>query len=313
MMPMRILVLGAGGTGGYFGGRLMEAGADVTFLVRERRAAQLAEQGLRIESPCGNAELQVKSLTADRIDGPYELILLSCKAYHLTQALEDIAPAVGEETLILPLLNGMAHLERLIERFGAPQVLGGLCHLAVTLTGEGLVKHMSKLHRVTFGPLEDSQAARCAEIEALFAGAGFDSKRSDRIRTDLWKKRVLLATLAGMTCLMRSSMDAVAATDRGTAYTRAMLEECVAIAEAEGFALGEKFLEETYGFLTHKSAVQTSSMLRDIQSNAEVEADHILGDLVARGDRAGIDTPMLDIAYCHLQAYVAARRKTGGG
>ncbi len=305
---MRILVLGAGGTGGYFGGRLVEAGADVTFLVRERRAGQLAEQGLRIESPFGNAELQVKSLTADQIDTPYDLILLSCKAYHLTQALEDIAPAVGEGSLILPLLNGMAHLDRLIERFGAQRVLGGLCHLAVTLTGDGLVKHMSKLHRVTFGPLEESQNARCAEIEALFAGAGFDSKYSERIRSDLWKKWVLLATLAGITCLMRSSMDAVAATDRGTSYTRAMLDECVAIAGAEGFELDEKFVEGTYGFLTHKSAVQTSSMLRDIQNDAEVEADHIVGDLIARGDKAGIDTPMLDMAYCHLQAYVAVRK-----
>lgn len=309
---MRILVLGAGGTGGYFGGRLVEAGADVTFLVRARRAAQLAEQGLRIESPCGDAKLQVKSLTADQIEGPYDLVLLSCKAYHLQQALEDIAPAVGADTLILPLLNGMAHLDRLIERFGAKKVLGGLCHLAVTLTGEGLVKHMSKLHRVTFGPLDESQNARCDEIAALFSGAGFDSKLSDRIRRDLWKKWVLLATLAGMTCLMRSSMDAVGATDRGTAYTRAMLEECMAIAEAEGFALGEKFLEDTFGFLTHKSAVQTSSMLRDIQNDAEVEADHIVGDLIARGDKAGIKTPMLDIAYCQLQAYVAARRLREG-
>lgn len=304
---MRILVLGAGGTGGYFGGRLLEARADVTFLVRERRAGQLAEQGLRIESPFGDAELQVKSLTADRLDAPYDLILLSCKAYHLTQALEDIAPAVGAETLILPLLNGMGHLDRLIERFGARHVLGGLCHLAVTLTREGLVKHMSKLHRVTFGPLEDSQAARCTEIEALFAGAGFDSKLSRDIRRDLWKKWALLASLAGITCLMRSSMDAVTATERGTSYTRAVLEECVAVAGAEGFALGEKYLEDTFGFLTNKSAVQTSSMLRDIQNDAQVEADHIIGDLITRGDRAGIETPMLDIAYCHLQAYVAGR------
>ncbi len=304
---MRILVLGAGGTGGYFGGRFAEAGADVTFLVRAGRAKQLAAEGLRIESPFGNAELEVESLTAGQIDAPYDSILLSCKAYHLTQALEDIAPAVGEGTLILPLLNGMAHLDRLIERFGTEKVLGGLCHLAVTLKGDGLVKHMSKLHRVTFGPLTDRQAERCGEIAALMEGAGFDSKLSRDIRRDLWKKWALLATLAGMTCLMRSSMDAVTATDRGSDYTRTMLQECVAVADAEGFALGEKYLEDTFGFLTNKSAVQTSSMLRDIQNNAQVEADHVVGDLIARGDKAGIDTPMLDIAYCHLQSYIAGR------
>ncbi|WP_282609066.1 2-dehydropantoate 2-reductase [Pelagibius sp. Alg239-R121] len=304
---MRILVLGAGGTGGYFGGRLAEGGADVTFLVRARRAEELGKEGLRIESPFGNAELQVKSLRSDQIDAPYDLILLSCKAYHLEQALEDIAPAVGEGSLILPLLNGMAHIDRLVDRFGNDKVLGGLCHLAVTLTGDGLVKHMSKLHRVTFGELDGTRSERCEAVAALLEPAGFDSKLSERIRVDLWKKWALLTTLAGMTCLMRSGMDAVVETKRGAGYTRAMLEECVAVADAEGFALGQKFLDDTYGFLTNKSAVQKSSMLRDMENGAEVEADHIVGDMVSRGDNNGIDTPMLDMAYCHLQAYVASR------
>ncbi len=304
---MRVLVLGAGGTGGYFGGRLAEAGADVTFLVRERRAAQLAEQGLRIESPFGDAAFPVKTVTASQLSGDYELILLSCKAYHLDQSLQDIAPAVGSNTAILPLLNGMAHMERLTERFGEDRVLGGLCHLAVTLTGDGLVKHMSKLHRVTFGELDGSRSERCAAIEALFEGANFDSKLSERVRADLWKKWTLLATLAGMTCLMRGAMDAIVATERGADYTRAMLTECTAVSAAEGFELGEKFLESTYGFLTNKSAVQTSSMLRDIENGAEIEADQIVGDLIGRGDRHSIETPMLDLAYCHLQAYMAGR------
>lgn len=306
---MRVLVLGAGGTGGYFGGRLAEAGADVTFLVRERRAAQLAEQGLRIESPFGDAALSVKTVTASRLDSSYDLILLSCKAYHLDQALEDIAPAMGESTAILPLLNGMAHMDRLTARFGEARVLGGLCHLAVTLTGDGLVKHMSKLHRVTYGELDGSRSARCEAIEALFEGANFDSKLSERVRSDLWKKWTLLATLAGMTCLMRGAMDAIVATERGADYTRAMLKECMAVSAAEGFDLGEKFVENTYGFLTNKSAVQTSSMLRDIENGAEIEADQIIGDLVRRGDRHEIDTPLLDLAYCHLQAYMAGREE----
>lgn len=306
---MRTLVLGAGGTGGYFGGRLAEAGADVTFLVRERRRAQLAAEGLRIESPFGDAELQVRCLSAGEIEATYDLILLSCKAYHLEQALADIAPAVGEGTAILPLLNGMGHIDRMIERFGATPVLGGLCHLAVTLTGDGLVKHMSKLHRVTFGELDGSRSPRCEAIEVLLKSANFDSKLSEEIQPDLWKKWTLLATLAGMTCLMRSAMDAIVETERGAAYTRAMLEECTAVAAAEGFDLGEKFLESTYGFLTNKSAVQKSSMLRDMENGAEVEADHIIGDLIARGGRHGVATPMLDMAYCHLQAYVAGRVK----
>lgn len=309
---MRTLVLGAGGTGGYFGGRLAEAGADVTFLVRARRRAQLAAQGLRIESPFGNAELQAKCLSAGEIETPYDLILLSCKAYHLEQSLEDIAPAVGDDTAILPLLNGMGHIDLLTERFGEARILGGLCHLAVTLTGEGLVKHMSKLHRVTFGELDGARSPRCEAIEALFKNVNFDSKLSEAIRPDLWKKWTLLATLAGMTCLMRSAMDAIVATDRGADYTRAMLEECTRVSAAEGFDLGEKFLESTYGFLTNKSAVQTSSMLRDIENGAEVEADHIIGDLIVRGRRHGVATPLLDMAYCHLQAYVAGRGKREG-
>ena len=270
-----------------------------------RRSWRKRDCGSRV--PFGDAAFPVKTVRASELEGSYDLILLSCKAYHLDQALEGIAPAVGEESAILPLLNGMAHMDRLTARFGEARVLGGLCHLAVTLTADGLVKHMSKLHRVTFGELDGSRSERCSAIEVLFEGANFDSKLSEKIRTDLWKKWILLATLAGMTCLMRTAMDAIVATDRGADYTRAMLEECAAVAAAEGFDLGEKFQESTYGFLTNKSAVQTSSMLRDIENSAEIEADQIIGDLVKRGDSHGIGTPMLDLAFCQLQAYLFAR------
>jgi 2-dehydropantoate 2-reductase len=309
---MRILVLGAGGTGGYFGGRLAESGADVTFLVRERRAAQLAEQGLRIESPFGDATLQVRTVTSGQIDAPYDLILLSCKAYHLEDALWDIGPAVGENTAILPLLNGLAQIDRMTTRFGEAPVLGGLCHLAVTLKEDGLVSHMSKLHRVTFGEMDGTKSPRAGAIEALFQDANFDSKYSLNIREDMWKKLVMLASLAGMTSLMRASTGAIAQTERGRDYTLVILKECMDIAAGEGFDLGQKFQDSVIGFLTDQGAVQTSSMLRDIERGGPVEHDHIIGDLVARGDRLGIETPMLDIVFCHLQAYVAAREAQGG-
>src|SRR5580700_8482441 len=137
-MKMRILVVGAGAMGGYFGGRLLEAGRDVTFLVRPRRAAQLAKTGLLIRSPFGDASLpEPPTVTADALREPFGLIILSCKAYDLESAADSFAPAVGADTAILPLLNGMAHVDYLVARFGGTAALGGQCVISTTLDADG--------------------------------------------------------------------------------------------------------------------------------------------------------------------------------
>ena len=210
---MRILVVGAGAIGGYFGGRLLEAGRDVTFLVRPRRAAQLAERGLAITSPAGNyRHPRPPTIQADALREPFDLVLLSCKAYDLDEAIRSLAPAVGPRTTILPLLNGMQHIDVLERRFGPAAVLGGQCVISVALDDQGHVAHLNDIARLAFGERNAPPSSRTDAIEAALAGARFDSRRSESILREMWEKWVFIATLAGVTCLMRASVgDVVAA------------------------------------------------------------------------------------------------------
>jgi 2-dehydropantoate 2-reductase len=303
---VRILVLGAGAVGGYFGGRLAEAGGDVTFLVRERRAAELAAHGLVIASPCGDAVLRARTITT--ASEPYDLVLLCCKAYDLASAIDSIAPAVGDGTAVLPLLNGLRHLDLLDERFGAARVLGGLCAIPATLGANGRIEHLGKFHRMSFGERDGRRSERVDAFAALAARAKFDSAASDDILQEMWEKWVLLATLAGMTCLMRAPVGAIVATRDGEAVTNELLDECNAIAAASGHAPRAKVLEQNRATLTARGSSFTASMLRDIERGGPTEGEHILGDLLQRARALGIGVPLLRIAACHVEAYEARRK-----
>jgi 2-dehydropantoate 2-reductase len=306
---MRILVVGAGAIGGYFGGRLKEAGRDVTFLVRERRAAQLAKTGLVIRSPFGNVELpSPPTVTAETLRDHYDLILLSCKAYDLVSAIESFAPAVGPETAILPMLNGMAHMDTLAERFGGGAVLGGQCVISTTLDDEGRILHLNDTHGLSFGERDGSISARASAIAATLSGARFESRLSQAILLEMWEKWVLISTMAGITCVMRAPVgDIVAAGAMDLAL--AMLGECAAIAAAQGFAPREPTMVRNRSMLTMPGSTFAASMLRDIERGAPIEAGHIVGDLIRRGGSDPRGTALLSIAYAHLKVYEARRTR----
>ncbi|MEP6939934.1 MAG: 2-dehydropantoate 2-reductase [Rudaea sp.] len=306
---MRILVVGAGATGGYFGGRLAQSGCDVTFLVRERRAAQIALDGLSIRSPAGDFVLATpRTVSADAIEGSYDLVLLSCKAYDLDAAIESFAPAVGAETAILPLLNGMRHLDALDARFGAGRVLGGLCLIAATLTDAGVIVQLNDTHTLTYGERTGVASERVARIAAAMDGAPFVARASDTIVQDMWEKWMFLATLAASTCLMRAALGDILAAPGGERVIRAILAECQEIATHNGHSPRAPFVAQAESTLTLQGSTLTASMLRDIDRGAAIEADQIVGDLLARrarrDDRAsGIS--LLDTAYSSLKAYEA--------
>lgn len=300
---MRVLVLGAGATGGYFGGRLLEAGRNVSFLVRSRRAAQLRDAGLVLRSPQGHARLAPRLVTPSQIGGRYDLVMLCCKAYDLNGAIEAVAPAVGRNTIVMPLLNGLRHYEALDEKFGAERVLGGLCSIAVTRSPDGTIVHMSPMHLLRFGERNLERSPRVAALQALITGAKMDAKPSKDIVQALWEKWVMLASLAGMTCLMRAGVGDIVASPCGRDLTLQLLEECTAVARANGHAPRAPVLEDTRNLLTEPSSAITASMMRDLEAGHRVEADHILGDLIRRAEQAGVATPLLRIAYCHLKAY----------
>jgi 2-dehydropantoate 2-reductase len=304
---MRILVVGAGAVGGYFGGRLLEAGRDVTFLVRPRRAAELAKHGLKIRSPVGDFHHpSPPTVLQEDLTQTFDLILLSCKAYDLEGAITSFAKAVGPATAILPLLNGMRHIDRLTERFGPERVLGGQCAISATLGPEGDVVHFNDWHALSFGELDGSRSQRIEAIASTLLNAGFDARLSDEIRQEMWEKWVFIATAAGITCLMRSAVgDYVAA--GATDLALRLLDECASIAAAQGFPLREPALERGRTALTAAGSPIKASMLRDIEGGKPVEGDQILGDLLRRAKKPD-EFSLLRIATLHVKAYELARQ-----
>jgi 2-dehydropantoate 2-reductase len=305
---MRVLVVGAGAIGGYFGGRMLQAGRDITFLVRPRRATELAAAGLVIKSPNGDVTLKnPPTVQADRLNEKFDVILLSCKAFDLDDAIKSFAPAVGPQTAIVPLLNGILHLDVLDRKFRRERVLGGLCAIAVTLNEHREVVHLNPMQSLTFGERDGTMSDRVRAIAEVMASGKFGAVASEHIIQEMWEKWVFLASLAASTCLMRTSVGNILASPGGKDFILGMLDECKAVATAEGYAPRAPFLERTLGMLTTEGSPLTASMFRDIKAGASVEADHVIGDLIARGDADKVPVPRLRTAYTHLKAYEKQR------
>jgi 2-dehydropantoate 2-reductase len=305
---MRILVVGAGAIGGYFGGRLLAAERDVTFLVRPRRAAELAKTGLVIRSKLGDVNLASPPIIAtDAIRSPFDIVLVSCKAYDLSIAMDSFAAAVGPGTSIVPLLNGMAHLDMLAARFGEAAVLGGQCGVSLTLDAEGRILHLNDTCTLTYGEPKGGRTKRLESLATAFAGIA-DGGPSEAILQEMWEKWVFIATAAGITCLMRASVGDIVATG-GADCTLALLDEISGIAARQGFAVRAPVAQRLRTMLTAAGSPFTASMLRDIEARRPTEADHVLGDLLERGGNTANTYPTLRLACAHLKAYEARRAR----
>jgi len=305
---MRILVVGAGAIGGYFGGRLLQAGRDVIFLVRPRRASELAADGLVIRSPAGDVTLKSPpTVQADKLSEKFDVVLLSCKAFDLDDAIQSFAPSVGPNTSIIPLLNGMLHLDSLDAKFGRERVLGGLCAIAATLNEKREVVQLAPMQSLGFGERAGGMSDRVKAIAEIFAAGNCGAAASEHVVQDMWEKWVFLASLAAATCLMRTSVGNILAVAGGKDFLLGMLDECSAVATAEGHAPAGPFFQRTRGLLTAEGSPMTASMFRDVKAGHPVEADHVIGDLVARADAAKIPVPKLRTAYTHLKAYEKQR------
>lgn len=301
---MRILVVGAGGTGGYFGGRLADAGRDVTFLVRPDRMKQLQSLGLSIRSPFGDAHIAAPRLvTTEALRSKFDLIILSCKSYDLSDAMHGFEAAIGPDTTILPLLNGIAHLETLKEEFGSDRVVGGMCFISAALTVDGTIAHLNDSHVLTFGERARGRTLRAEKIEGALADAGYDLALSSNIMQDMWDKWIFIAATAGMTCLMRSTIGDYVAIGAAPLALQ-LVEECAAIARAEGYAPTAGKLDQIRSVITEADSTLTTSMLRDIERDAPIESEQIIGNMLKRAGQA-IATPMLTTIYAHLKSYEA--------
>ena len=326
---LKILVLGAGATGGYFGGRLAQAEQQqqqqqqqkqkqkqkqnqqqttdfqVSFLVRPQRAELLRAKGLRVESAQGNFAIPVHAIIHTELKPEYDLVLLSCKAYDLESSILSIYPGMRPDTYVLPLLNGLAHFDRLDKEFGAGRILGGCCAIASTLTAEGVVRQLTDLQRITYGvrPGNDAGAAAILkQMDAAYQLTPVDVRHTDDVLTEIWEKYLMLAALAGMTCLMRSPVGDIVATEDGEALMLRMLDECLSAARHAGKPPRPQALEASRKMLTMKGSNFTASMLRDLESGSLTESDHIIGDMLTRARAAGNDATLLQSALVHLKA-----------
>ena len=306
---MRILVLGAGGIGGYFGGKLAAASVDVRFLVRPRRAELLARNGLVIASPLGDLRIPVNTLTD--ADSVLDAVLLACKAYDLDAAMEAIAPAVGPSTIILPLLNGVRQLDMLDARFGRERVLGGLCHIGVTVSTAGEIQHLNTLQRFVLGARMPSQIAAAEGLHKVVERGGFEPILTTAIMQEMWEKFTFLATYAGMTTLMRAPVGAILAAVEGETIMREMLAECIATAEASGYTPRPEAMAQMTASLTERGSAGTASMFRDMARNGRTEHEHVIGDMLVRAREAGLPAPLLRTSLTNMQAYEAQRPGAG--
>src|SRR3954451_13011244 len=305
---MHILVVGAGAIGGYFGGRLLQAGNDITFLVRPKRAGELASAGLVIKSPHDDVTLtNPPTVQADAIKETFDVVLLSCKAFDLDDATRSFAPAVGPQTSIIPLLNGMSHLDVLDKKFGRERVLGGLCVIAVILNEKREVVQLGPMQSLGFGERDGKMSDRVRAIADVVRSCNFDGAASETVLQDMWEKWVFLASIAASTSLMRAAVGMILAAPGGKDFLLGILDECRAVAAAEGYPPRAPAQERATAMFTTEGSPLTASMFRDIRAGQPVEADHVIGDLIARANAAKIPVPRLRTAFTHLKAYEQTR------
>jgi 2-dehydropantoate 2-reductase len=300
---MRILALGAGAIGGYYGAHLIAAGGDVTFLVRPRRAAQLAAEGLVLHSGGQEIRRQVKTVQAGDLTEAFDLILLACKSYDLDSAMDAVAPVVGPGTVILPILNGIAHFDALDARFGADRVLGGVCMISITLDAQGHIRHFGTMDTMLFADRHGRAVPQLATLAEFFAKTPVTARISADIVQDLWDKWAMLAAGGALTCLLRGNVSEIMATRDGRMIAEAIAEECRALCQAAGHTPRPEASRRTLGMLTDAKSPFITSMRRDLDNGVpKLEAGHILGDLLTRG---GLPSPLVSAAYCQLQIHAA--------
>lgn len=301
---MKVLVLGAGAMGGYYGARFIQSGASVDFLVRAQRAKHLAKHGLVVRSDLAPSRIHISTTVQIGPDDTFDLVLLACKSYDLEQAMEAIAPAVERGALVLPILNGLAVYDRLDTRFGRDRILGGVSYIATMLEKTGEIVHMGTHDKLVIGARTEAQVAVAKKLHGLLANDVGIRVLSDNIEQELWDKWAMLSAGAAVTCLLRGNVGEIMHVGGGPALMTQAINECADVARSSGQGLSETTLTQIRGRLLDPNSTWAASMMRDIQQDApRLEADDIVGDMLDRAANYGQIAPTLHAAYCHLQVY----------
>ncbi|MED0871120.1 ketopantoate reductase family protein [Bacillus spizizenii] len=303
---MKCLVVGAGGVGGYIGGRLAEKGNDVTFLVRHNRAEQLKETGLVIHSEKGDVSFQPALISAGET-GHFDVVIIASKAYSLGQVIDDVKSFVDRESVIIPFLNGYRHYEQLFTAFSKEQVLGGLCFIESALDNKGEIHHTSASHRFVFGEWNGERTERITALEEAFSGVNAEVIISGHIEKDIWKKYLFIAAQAGITTLFQRPLGPILETEGGRHTVQTLIGEIGAILRKEGVPADPDLEEESFRTMTSMSYHMKSSMLRDMENGQTTEGDHLHGFLLEKAKRLSLAAPILETVYANLQMYEAEK------
>jgi 2-dehydropantoate 2-reductase len=302
---MRFLIAGAGAVGGFVGARLAGAGQDVTLLVRPPRVAGLRENGLRVTGPDGTRTVRPSVVTAAQLGPGYDAIVLAVKSEDgvLAQVMDDIAPAVTPPAMIVPFLNGMAHIGRLTARFGAAAVVGGTLRVATEAEDDGSIRVLSPEFRVEVGELDGSASTRVTDLAAAFGTAGAQVAVSDDIIGAMWAKWVFIASIGAVTSLMRATAGEIVAVPGGDRFARSVIAEAAGTAAAVGHPAPVDVLRATEQALTTPGSPATSSLSRDLSMNRPTEVEAVLADLADRARAVGTATPLIDLAVLALRIH----------
>lgn len=305
---MRFLVLGAGALGGYFGAKLIKGGADVTFLVRPARAAQLQRDGLIVKAQDGEIRSQAKTIQQGQLEGTYDVVLLCCKAYDLEGAVNAIAPAIGDQSVVLPLLNGVRQIDILTKTFGPQRVLGGLTVINVALMSDGTIQQSElRINITAIGELDGRMSSRCTAITMALEAGGIPVHITDNIVAGMWMKFFGFACSATIASLIRSRAGAIASSDAGAPFVSDVIEECTQVMTAEGYPPPSDTVGMVRGIFLQPNSNYGPSLLVDMEDGRPTEGEHTIGDMVERAARRGVAVPILNAALCNLQAYAINR------
>ena len=307
---MRIVVMGTGGVGGYFGARLAQAGHDVAFVARGRQLEALHSHGLRVQSPLGDTHLPNVEATDDPAElGEADLVLFGVKLWDTQAAADLVKPLLGEQTAVVSFQNGVVKDDILRQTLGAEHVIGGVCYIAATIAEPGLIRHSGTLQKLVFGEYDGTASPRVLAFRDACVESGIDVEISDRIEQTIWEKFVFLVGLSGTTSTARSTIGPIRSRPRSRAFLRDVMDEVVQVARAQGVPLPADYADDRLAFTDQVPADMTSSMHHDLERGNRLEVAWLSGDVVERGAGLGVATPcnrsIFDILSVHSGGRVA--------
>lgn len=302
---MKVLIVGAGAVGGLFGAYLHQYGVNVKFLLRPARKALIDSEGLTLALPAGSIKLEPNTVTANQLTGGYDLVILANKAHALDGVIQDITPAMGPSTHILPLLNGLRHLDQLDQVFGPERVLGGIAKTVATLAEPTKIQVSNAYSSLTVGARSADQQARAQAVWQLLSAAGIETELSEHIIDDMWDKFCRMASLGAANCLLQATVGEYMRSDAGGAVALQLLRECVDTAQAAGHPMHPQAVAGFERAMTNPNSSFNSSMYRDMRAGLPIEGEHLVGDMLARSQAARLSSPMLTVANAVLQTYSA--------